>query len=125
MKPINNVGLLCIENRKLLVVYKGRIGQYITPGGKIEPLETDEQCLDREIKEEIGCKVNNIEYFDTFRNNSLVQKCYLGNLDGSIRINPNDTIDGYCWIGFDYQNTPLAPMLKNQIIPALIKRGLL
>jgi 8-oxo-dGTP pyrophosphatase MutT (NUDIX family) len=125
MKQINKVGLLCIEDGKLLVVYKGNIGLCITPGGKIEPSESDEQCLEREVQEELGCNVRNVEYFDTFRNDSLVQRCYLGDIDGSVQINPHDTIDNYCWIGRDYQETPVAPMLRDQIIPALIKRGLM
>jgi len=126
-QQIQKIGLLCIENGKLLVVYKKNIGVYITPGGKIEPSETDEDCLEREIREEIGCCIKNIEHFGTFRTDSLQQKCYFGKLEGNITLNPEDTITGYRWIdrNYDRQSIPLGPMLKDQIIPELMKRGLM
>lgn len=129
---INKIGLLHIRNKKLLVVYKTNIGLYITVGGKIEPNETDIECLEREVTEEIGYSMENPAYFETFyetshSTKSLRIKCYLGQLRGNITLNPQDTIDNYCWIGCDYKrkNIPLGPMLKNQILPELIARGLL
>lgn len=126
-QQIQKVGLLCIEDGKLLVVYKRNIGVYITPGGKMEPSETEEKCLKREIHEEIGCGVNNFKYFGIFESDSLQQKCYLGKLDGKITLNPQDTITGYQWINrnYDRQSIPLGPMLEHQIIPELVKKGLM
>jgi len=116
-----------------LVVYKPKIGIYITPGGKVEINESDIDCLNREINEELGCSVSNLTYFGTFKgkilefSKLLIQKCYLGNLKGQIRINPNDTINGFIWIDCNYKNKniTLGPMLESLIIPKLIKKGLL
>ncbi|MEK6860107.1 MAG: NUDIX domain-containing protein [Nanoarchaeota archaeon] len=129
---IKKIGLLYIKNKKLLVVYKPKIGVYITPGGKCELNEADFECLKREIQEELGCSVNNLSYFGTFKgetmesSKTLKQKCYFGKLTGIIKINPNDTINSYTWINRNYQNknVKLGKMLESQIIPKLIKGGL-
>lgn len=129
---INKIGLLCILDKKLLIVHKKKLDQYITLGGKIESGETDEECLEREVKEEIGCKIKEVTYFATFKRispdgTSLNQKCYLGQLEGIPTINSNDSIDGYTWIDRNWkeQNLKLAPMLEYQIIPKLISLDLL
>lgn len=128
-ETVTKVGLLCIIDRKLLIVYKPSIGQYITPGGKIAPNETDRECLEREIEEELGCKIGSIKFFQSFVNKEaagkkLVQRCYIGELVGDIKLNPHDTIQDYCWITKDAKeigNRQLGPMLKEQILPALIE----
>jgi len=129
---IKKIGLLYIKDKKLLIVYKPKIGVYITPGGKCEISEKDSDCLKREIYEELGCSVSSLSYFGTFKGKMvesfkiLRQKCYLGKLSGKIKINPNDTINGYTWINRNYKNKnlKLGKMLEFQIIPKLIKRGL-
>ena len=128
----NKIGLLCIKDKKLLIVHKSTIGLYITPGGKIEANETDKECLSREIEEELGCGIKNLTRFHTFKRINaqgitLKQKCYLGQLKGKITLNSNDNIDDYLWIDRSYRkmHIKLGPMLKYQIIPKLIKGGLL
>ena len=130
-KNISKIGLFCIQNKRLLVVFKPNIGLYITPGGKIEPYETETECLEREIKEELGCSICNLVYFGIFNGTTpegdfLHQKCYLGDLEGKITLNPDDTINGYSWVDrYSIYNIPLGPMLKEQIIPTLIEQGYL
>lgn len=126
-QQITKIGLLCIKNNKLLVVYKTKIGLWITPGGKSYPGETDIECLKREINEEINCKIKNINYFDSFRGYTekgepLLLKCYLGEVECNIKLNPNDTIRDYRWIRYNNykkEKISIAPILKNQIIPKL------
>lgn len=124
---------MCIRNKKLLVVHKKNVG-YISLGGKINPGETDFQCLEREIKEEIGCTAKNPKLFATFEGSThdfkqtLRMVCYFCDIDGEIKLNPHDNVDGYLWIG--KEDLPeiekeLAHMLKANIIPALIEQGLL
>ena len=125
---INKIGLICIRNKKLLVVYKPSIDLYITPGGKIEPNETDHKCITREINEELGCNVKNLTYYGTFNgisndNINLNLKCYFGELKGKIAL--NNEISAFIWIDSKNKNYPIAPLLKNQIIPKLIARGLI
>ena len=129
---INKIGGICIRDKKLLIVHKKGVG-YLSLGGKIEPGETDLECLSREVKEEIGCRVKNPKYFDTFEGpnhdgtQTLKMKCYFCELEGEIKLNPNDKIDGYTWIDRNYEQMEdqIAHMLRAAILPALIKKGLL
>jgi hypothetical protein len=54
--------------------------------------------------------------------------CYFCDLEGEIKLNPEDNIDGYKWIA--KEDLPeiedeLAHMLKVNIIPELIKKRLI
>ena len=128
---IKKIALICLENKKLLVVHKKTIDLYISPGGKVEGNESDLECLSREIMEELGCKVSDTNYFKTFfgqthENKALELTCYFGRLNGEIKINPQDNIDNYLWIGKNYnKELKLADLLKYQMMPDLINGGLM
>jgi len=132
MADINKIGGLCIRDKKLLVVHKKGVG-YIALGGKIDQGETDLDCLHREVKEEINCTVKNPKHFATFdgpnhdHTKTLKMTCYLCDLEGEVTLNPDDSVDGYKWIGRDYHDIEdeIAHMLRVQILPELIKRNLL
>jgi NADH pyrophosphatase NudC (nudix superfamily) len=51
--------------RRAIEPHKGMLD---LPGGFVEPLETAEQSLARELEEELGAKVNNMTYFCSFPN---------------------------------------------------------
>jgi len=56
------------------------------PGGKLEPGESPEQCLVREIHEELGLKIEVIKIFDVishcYGNRHIILLCYLCSLTG-------------------------------------------
>lgn len=133
MVDITKIVPLCIRNKELLVVHKQDKNFFLSLGGKINVGESDIECLEREVKEEIGCGISNPRYFDTFEgitydtNKSLQLRCYLVDLVGDIHLNPTDSVKGYLWVGRNYsaQGVMLASMLVSYVIPALIKKDLL
>ncbi len=58
---LNVACAVIISESKILIVRKGPLmkmaGKYEFPGGKIENNESEEDCIKREIKEELGIKV--------------------------------------------------------------------
>jgi len=53
--------------------------------------------------------------------------CYFIELDGEIKLNPHDKVDGFIWIDRNYKKKgiTIAPILELLIVPRLIKEGLL
>ena len=56
---------LVVRNDKILMIKTFRFNRYIweLPGGGIEPGETAEEAVAREVMEEVGLKVKNIRYY--------------------------------------------------------------
>lgn len=68
MKTINVVCAVIIHNNKIFATQRG-YGEFKDgwefPGGKVEPGETPEQAVVREIKEELNTDIEVIRYLDT------------------------------------------------------------
>ena len=66
MKRIDVTCAVIIRNGKILVTQRGqqmaRPGKWEFPGGKIENGETAEECIKREIKEELNLEINVIQW---------------------------------------------------------------
>ncbi|MDO4241657.1 MAG: (deoxy)nucleoside triphosphate pyrophosphohydrolase [Microbacteriaceae bacterium] len=61
MRHYNVVGAVIVQNGKIMAARRGtqmsQPGKWEFPGGKIEPGETTEQALVRELREEMRCDV--------------------------------------------------------------------
>ena len=84
MKTVRVVGAIIIENDKVFATQRG-YGEFKDgwefPGGKIEPGETPEEAIVREIKEELDTEVEVIELLDTveydYPNFHLSMGCFI------------------------------------------------
>ena len=68
MKTINVVAAVIISENKVFATQRGYgdfKGGWEFPGGKIEPNETSEAALVREIKEELETEIEVVEYLHT------------------------------------------------------------
>lgn len=84
MKTVRVVAAIIIENGKVFATPRG-YGEFKDgwefPGGKIEPGETPEEAIVREIKEELDTEVEVIELLDTveydYPNFHLSMGCFI------------------------------------------------
>lgn len=84
MKTVRVVAAIIIENDKVFATQRG-YGEFKYgwefPGGKIEPGETPEEAIVREIKEELDTEVEVIELLDTveydYPNFHLSMGCFI------------------------------------------------
>ena len=84
MKTVRVVAAIIIENGKVFATQRG-YGEFKDgwefPGGKIEPGETPEEAIVREIKEELDTEVEVIEWLDTveydYPNFHLSMGCFI------------------------------------------------
>lgn len=96
MRTIEKVALAVIEDKKVLMARSGKNEEvFYTLGGKIENNETDEQCLIREIKEEVDADI---------RMESLV---FLGVFEASAYNKPDTKVVVRLYRG-DLISTPVA-----------------
>ncbi len=120
---------LIIQNRKILIVNKGIYA--IFPGGRIEPEESDEECLIRETAEELsGTKIKVGDYYKTFTGfipNSqdiLESKTYFCYIDGEIGESSNE-INGRRFISsLDIPSLTLTEVSR-KTLDSLIKDNLI
>lgn len=68
MNPISVVAGICVRDGRILVARRREGGaesrKWEFPGGKIEPGETPEEALERELSEELGVKTKTGRIFD-------------------------------------------------------------
>lgn len=130
METKTRIVAIIINNGRLLML-KGRgYDELWTPGGKIEPGETDENCLRRELTEEIGVKITGLNFFKEYSGKSLYhpnritrQKVYVVSISGSIKTGAE--IEDFIWLtkeDFKKRKFLMIPITEKKIIPDLIKR---
>jgi 8-oxo-dGTP diphosphatase len=88
---ISVVGLVHVRDGRLLVVRPRGKGAFYLPGGKLEPGETPEQALHREVLEELGVGLVDVAPHKRYLEpaygegpDALVDmECFTGGLDGT------------------------------------------
>lgn len=137
MAYYSNIGLLILnkDKTKFLTVQKYPYNintDYIIPGGLFQE-STVEECIKNEIKEELNCEVNfdSLQFVGAYQDvasgrpeKKVAIKLYMGELVGCPK--PSFEIQRLCWIGEEDINNPkVSPIIKNKIIPDLVKKKIL
>jgi 8-oxo-dGTP diphosphatase len=133
MKLIHKMAAIVIKDDKFFLVRKKGKDIWTSLGGRIEEGETEEQCLLREIKEEVNCgakilkKLGDFEDKAIFDPDSMVRlSTYLVELEGTIDlIDPELEECGFIDKEYHTKGIKIPPSLQKQIIPFCINEGLL
>jgi 8-oxo-dGTP diphosphatase len=107
-RVIDKVAWLHLEGRCILSTRSRGKDTYYIPGGKREPGETDEQCLCREIKEELSVSLTpgSLQSLGVFTAQAhgnppgtLIQMaCYAADYTGTLA--PSAEIEEFAWLTY-------------------------
>ncbi len=109
------------EGRRILLARAQRFptGMFSVLAGFVEPGETLEECVQREVHEEVGILVDNIRYFGSQPwpfPNSLMIAFVADYAAGEIVIDPAEIAEAN-WFAVDaLPNTPMPPSIANRLI---------
>ena len=130
MKLIKKIGLAVFKGKKIMQVRTNSQKEvFYALGGKIEKGEDDYDCLKREVKEEIGCEIDesSLNFLKEFQDVAhgeqamLNVRLYTGKLIGEAKPSSEIVEIGY----FDTQSDPknLSVIAKRTIFPWLKMHG--
>ena len=126
--------LIFNDDGQLLVLRKKTADnrkECILPGGKREPNESDEQTLRRELLEELGTEIKELNYYKQYLDKAIFeegedfqQTTYITKLKSN-HIEVRNEIKEALWIDLEYEKKGILcnPTLKFKIIPDLKKDG--
>ena len=113
------------ENRILLARNKGfRLPFYSVLAGFVEPGETLEACIAREIKEEVGISVKNIRYFGSQPwpfPDSLMVGFIADYADGEIQVDDTEILEADWFTPEDLPRIPPSISIARQLIEWFIR----
>ena len=132
MGEIKKAGALIFKDKKFLIVRPHDRPYFINPGGKYGQGESSQDCLKRELKEELQVEVISTKHYKNYdiekaahSDNQLALELYIVEIDGEPK--PSAEIGEIEWLSkADFKNKKfnLAPSFY-KFVPDLIKDGLL
>jgi 8-oxo-dGTP diphosphatase len=125
---------IIVRDKKILLVGDSRHAHFWTPGGGVEEGESVEEAIEREVLEELGCKVVKSEFLTTyetghqliagrkFKPNEIFS--YLVEIEGEIV--PQMEIERVLWASKeDLDNIIIPEKFRHIIVARLIENNLL
>ena len=134
MADYHKVGLITMADHHVLLCRKRGLGPLILPGGQLEAGESAEECLRRELTEELGdVTVEKLTYLGTYQDRAATAdpnevktveiQLYLGELCGQPVA--SSEIAELVWFGLESDWKDLSPILVRKIFPDLRERGII
>jgi 8-oxo-dGTP pyrophosphatase MutT (NUDIX family) len=129
----NKVGVLITQDDAFLVCRKNNYtSKLIMPGGQIDPGESIQECLEREIHEELGnVSLRNIRYVGTYQDlaasddptirKTVEIQLYSADVQGTPTAS-SEIID-LIWFGPNSNKGELSAIIANKILPDLLAKG--
>ena len=132
MTKLQKAGALIVQDKKLMIVRPKGKPFFINPGGKYEAGETAEECLQRELKEELGVELLSCKYYKTYNiskaahsDNPLSLELYLVAIEGEpVASAEIEIIEWMSKEGFENKTFNVAPSF-DLYVPDLANDGLL
>jgi len=131
MKRIHKIGMAIIRDDKLLMVTDEE-NYWKFPGGTLNENESDEDCLKREMKEELGVDVKkeSLKFVGKFIGPSGSDKkvelefdLYSGEVEGELK--PRGEVREIHWFDKRTDWNKVSWIARYKLIPALIQRNIL
>jgi len=118
-----DVAAAIIVKKGKILIAKRREGKWEFPGGRIEKGETPEECLKREIEEELMLGLTNIKFFTTVKYTysfgEVVLYVFIANCSGKIVMKEHEDVR---WIGLEELNNFDFMEADKKVIEEIIKR---
>lgn len=128
MRHIVKVGLAVVRERRILMVRKRSGASFILPGGKPEQGEKDCKTIDRELGEELDCRLLAASYLGDFTSPAadladtiVTVRLWKGEIVGEPT--PQAEIEELRWIDMASPEVLIAPSLAGKILPFLLRAG--
>jgi 8-oxo-dGTP diphosphatase len=128
---IERIAAVIIEGKELMLVTGYDGSRYFTPGGKKEAGETDEQCLARELMEELGVQLVSSELYLSTESvypsgQPILIRFYRALIEGTAQpLQEVTAIKWYTREDVERQAVPLSEATARALIPQLLADELL
>lgn len=131
---IHKAAGVIIKDRRLLVERSKGKDVFVAPGGKLEPGETSQRAVTRELREEFGLNVaeNDLEEFGTFyaeaagshnAGKRLRMDVFMIKDFGEIK--PDSEVEEIRWISSEIPNDiEVGSIFAHEVLPRLKEQGL-
>lgn len=118
----HTIRAIIIKDKKVLLVTGHGADFYWTPGGGMEPGETPEQTLRRELREELGVEVLSAHPYSTYVYEDQQVENFRVEITGDIT--PGEEITDIAWYA-PASAIKVSRGFRDMVLPDLLKKGLI